>query len=58
MHCTKAPYATQKWSSTNGICGNSNHKYAFARIPYATKHKATLCLVFKFLPKKNIVKKL
>ena len=58
MHCTKAPNATQNWISRNGICGNSDHKYAFARIPYITKHKAALCLNFKFLPKKNIVKKL
>ena len=34
------------------------HNQQFSRISNITKHKATLCLAFKFLPKKNIVKKL
>ena len=65
MHFTKAKNATQNWISlpceefqSNGICVNFIHKYQFASIPYITKHKVTLCLALKFLPKKNIVKKL
>ena len=34
------------------------HNQAFAKIPNTVKHKVALCLNFKFLPKKNIVKKL
>ena len=44
-------------NSTNGT-SDSDQRYPFARIPNRTKHKVALCLNFKFLPKKNIVKKL
>ena len=72
MHFTKVPYARKTifdkfhlyicssgMNSKNGYLWYTvAHKYAFARIPNRTKHKVALCLNFKFLPKKNIVKKL
>ena len=44
--------------STNGIFGAESKKNTFARTPNTRRHKATLCLLFKFLSKKNIAKKL
>ena len=70
MHFTKVPNArticitlklitpSSGWISTNGICGAVANTNTFARIPNRSRHKAALCLLFKFLSKKNIAKKL
>ena len=51
---------SESTNSTNGhdVPKALVHNQQFARIPKATKHKVTLCLDSKFLPKFFIVKKL